>query len=523
MNAVKIGKGVGINFIGTLLNGVFSFLTSIIVARLFDARLLGVFSLGIGILRLVFVLWASGLRQAVVRYAAHESNKAKDSPWVYGTTISALKIALVSSLMATSILFFATPLIANALDEPELVILLRVFALTLPFFAMSTVYLSATRALQYMRYTVYVRKIIEPGLQLLLIVILFLMGFHLTGLAVSALIPLILGAILARLFFRRICNVFTKDARQSASVIEILKFSIPLTLSTLLSYAVFKLDTLFLGYYETSTNVGIYSAAIQVAIWISSIQVSLNTMVAPVISELASKREFLSLQKLFQVTTRWAFTISFPLFLFVVLFRQQVLTIFGQAFEVGSTSLILVSLGQLALAMSGPSEFMLIMSGYPRIHFYNNVALLAISLLMNILLIPKFGILGASVVNATLWILVNIAWIVEVYLVLGIHPMHKGLYKPLVAGLCSFALACVAREWILPVDILFGNIALALTMGAGYLFSYSVLGFDKAETELLLSAKGFLTRAAKASLDSLKHSVSGGSRDIEGRCHKIDR
>jgi O-antigen/teichoic acid export membrane protein len=496
LNIATIGKGVSINVVGTLANGILASFISLIVARLFDAETLGIYALAVAIFEFIIFFLSTGLRQGSVRYIALHAGEGRDN-LTYGAVVSALKIALISALFMGLMLFFSSPYLAAFFHKPELTIFLRVLALAIPFFSVSTVFLAATRAVLYMQYTVYVRKVLEPGVKLFLTVIFFLLGWRFLGLALSVSISCALGAVLAYRYFRIAFPWFKQNSKYPSSAKQILNFAIPLTLSSFLSFIIFRSDTFLLGYFETSTDVGVYSAIIQVTVWISAIQVSLNVMIGPIVSDLSSREERAKLKELLRVITRWAFSIAFPLFLFVIFFRNEILQFFGDEFVIGAGSLILVSLGQLILAGTGPTELMVLMSGHSKLHLGNNIVLLGIGIPINVVLISKFGVLGASIANLILWATTNLAWLLETYLLLRIHPFSKSLAKPFIAGGFSFMLAFVIRQWFVPTSQLWGNVILVLILGGGYLIFSFAFGLEKEDLLLFHSAKEKLGRELK--------------------------
>jgi O-antigen/teichoic acid export membrane protein len=88
--------------------------------------------------------------------------------------------------------------------------------------------------------------------------------------------------------------------------------------------------------------------------------------------------------------------------------------------------------------------FVIMMTGRTVINLVNNVIVFIMIVVLNSLLIPKFGLLGAAASLAIALGLVNIIRLVEVYLILKIHPYRVAYYKPFLAG----ALAAAA-SWAL--------------------------------------------------------------------------
>ena len=80
-----------------------------------------------------------------------------------------------------------------------------------------------------------------------------------------------------------------------------------------------------------------------------------------------------------------------------MLFGEPILALFGPGYTAGYTVLVLLALGVLARAATGPVQYLLAMTG----HHGASVGILAfaaaLALVLNVILIPAYGIEGAAV------------------------------------------------------------------------------------------------------------------------------
>jgi O-antigen/teichoic acid export membrane protein len=83
--------------------------------------------------------------------------------------------------------------------------------------------------------------------------------------------------------------------------------------------------------------------------------------------------------------------------LFIIIFHKWILGIFGNEFIVGSLFLIVLCIGQLINSMSGSVGVILQMTGYQKV--FQNIVLMALVLnvILNVILIPLYGGLGAAI------------------------------------------------------------------------------------------------------------------------------
>jgi O-antigen/teichoic acid export membrane protein len=121
----------------------------------------------------------------------------------------------------------------------------------------------------------------------------------------------------------------------------------------------------------------------------------------------------------------------------------------------------------MLLAMAaGPVNVVLVMAGKSSWNLYNVAIALVTNVVLNVVLIPPFGITGAAVAWAATILVSNVAALLEVRLFLRLRPLGSGF--GIVAGIstaCYGALGLVVRLTLgttLPAFILFAVLATAL-------------------------------------------------------------
>jgi O-antigen/teichoic acid export membrane protein len=179
--------------------------------------------------------------------------------------------------------------------------------------------------------------------------------------------------------------------------------------------------------------------------------------------------------------------LSLPLVLMNVVFGRALLGLFGPAFALGYTTLILMSLGQLVNVCVGPVGHILLMTGYSRIRLLNSLVLLAIQLGAGLLLIPAWKLEGAGVVAALSVAVISLLGLIEVFALLRIHPYQRGMIKPLLAcglagGAAALAQAGLAKTLWIQVLLLGGMLVAYACLLVG-------LGVNPGDRQFFLRAK----------------------------------
>ena len=193
-----------------------------------------------------------------------------------------------------------------------------------------------------------------------------------------------------------------------------------------------------------------------------------NMIFAPTISKLYGRNEKETLEKLFKTVTKWVFTLSFAVFLAIVLFAKPILSIFGQGFVIGAFALLILSFARLIDAGVGSVGYIIMMTGRPKINLFNSSLLCIITVIMNLLLIPKYGIIGAAIGTAFSIAIINILRLLEVYFFERIHPYQKSFIKPLASGILAASIVYCLGQFF-PYD---HNIFLSFAFGILFLGLY---------------------------------------------------
>lgn len=89
-----------------------------------------------------------------------------------------------------------------------------------------------------------------------------------------------------------------------------------------------------------------------------------------------------------------------PVLLLFIVAPSWVMGLFGPEFTTGGTVLLVLALGQFINVATGSVGFVLIMTGNERLARNNTVIAATVSLVLNVLLIPRLGALGAAIATA---------------------------------------------------------------------------------------------------------------------------
>jgi O-antigen/teichoic acid export membrane protein len=468
-------KGGGIVFVGRLFQYGSRFIIAFLTARFLGAEQLGLCNLALSAVFIVSNLVTLGLPAAMVRYVAlFVSRQDKDRLW--GTLQVGLGLtAALGVLMGLGLFALAGPIAECLWHEPRLLLLLRVVGLAVPFLALGDIVVSATQGFKDMRYGVIGADILRPIVRLALLLVLAIAGMNATKALVAFTASAVFTLFLLLYFLN---NLFPlkqplnfRMAQHGAG--EMLRFSLPLYLSSLIFTFGDNLQTVLLGTFNTTLNVGIFSTASQINMVGQMFHGAIATASSPLVSELYDQGELEQMGRFYQAVTKWTFMANLPLFLIVLLFPTSILSIFGQSFVGGATALGILAWVNLVKTGTGINNVILGMTGKTSLNLVNSVVTFALTLGLNILLIPKWGLIGAAVAALVCAAIINLLRLLEVFFLFRLLPYNAGFAKPIVAAFAALLVSwSVCSFFFTEISLVHTvmNIAILLVVYVGMIF-----------------------------------------------------
>jgi len=475
----KIAKGVGFGFVGAISGRIFGFFTRIILARFLGADFYGLLNLGLAGYSITTVFASLGIGSGVVRYISYFKGKEERSK-IKGVIISALKINIPIALLFSALLYLCSDWLSihvfhNVILSP----ILKIFSVAIPFSVSAGIFTSAMIGFQDLRYKVYVHDMSENAVRLILIAILLFLGFGIFGAVWGWVIAVMFTPFLAFFFLEKRFFPILKIKSEAVPMgKELLSFSWPLLLVGFLGLILEWTDTLMLGYFTTSSEVGIYNTALPTARILQTIPSIFAVIFMPVISELYAIRKFDEIKRVYSAVTKWILSLAIPIFMLFALFPSSVIRlIFGVGYTAGSSVLVILSLGYMFSSLFGLTAPMLEAYGRTRAIMSCTFFGAMINIILNWCLIPIYGINGAALATSLSFAIISMLQFSFVYKIAEIQPFRLNHLKTVFLSTFSILVVyCITNYVISP------SFPVLVVMFFIYLFFYLFL---------LLLFKGF--------------------------------
>ncbi|BBO68080.1 polysaccharide biosynthesis protein [Desulfosarcina alkanivorans] len=470
---LKIAKNSFFGLGGNVVTVLLRLAISIIIVRSFGADIYGTYILSMTILEVTRMMALIGMENSVVKFVA-EFKALDDIPRLKGFIYSSMGISFIFSiLLSLSLFLFSSLIVEKVFPIGGNVVMIKIMAASIPVSVVGRLCLSSLQGMKHVKYKIFVFKILIPTARLAMVIVTIHAGYLMAGIAWSYVLSEVAGLIYSIYVLVKNMPEIIQKTYTVFEVRKLVSFSTPMLFSGLFNTIIGKADVLLLAHYLPASMVGIYGLAQRLTPFIAFPLDSFNRIFAPIIADLFARRKNIELGIQFKMVTKWILTASLPIFCLLTYFSKEILAIMGPNFIFGSQAMIILCVSQLANSATGSVGYMLVMTGRPKANLWNSGIMCIINIILNILLIPSFGIVGAAFATAFAVIAVQLLRLGEVWYFLKMHPYRNDIWKPVLSCLVSFLV--IHSSDLIFVDI--NEIARIMMFSIVFLASYTGLLF----------------------------------------------
>lgn len=469
-----LAKSSVIVLMGVILSKVLAYVYRILIARHYGPETYGLFSLAIMATGWILVLVVLGLDQGLLRYIAIYRGKRKnlEIPSLYK---SVLTIVFITSIVGGSLLFLFSDLLAiKVFSEPNLAIFLKLFSISIPLTAITGIILVVAEAHEQIGIHTFLSKILPNVFRVATIIVLIIFGIGQNSIPISYLVSGFVALFASYVIIEKYSTKLSGSKIKWALFNKVFLYSWPLMFFTLAASVFFWTDTFFIGIYRSVEDVGIYNAAIPIAFLLMvSIELFIHLLFPIITKEYALGRMNI-VGALSKQVGKWILIITIPLFALLVLFPGAFINIlFGTDYLPAANALRILVVGTLVASVLDVSRQLLFMKGKSKLILLDIIAMVVVNILLNALLIPKYGLEGAGISTAISLIALNLVYTLQARKHLSIIPLKKKMFNVLLAALVPSLLLILTRKFIeinFRAIILVGILFLAVYISMLFLF-----------------------------------------------------
>ena len=503
-----VARGSLVNLVAMVIGAVLTFGLTVLVSRwLHPARAGALFEL-IALFTIASNTFELGADTGLLRWVSR-ARAVGAVTQVRRVVRAALVPVGIIAAAAAAVIWVMAPELAHAflggLPPGEGVLDIRFIAPLIPLGALSSCLIDGARGFGRMWPFLAIEGLGKPAARVALVFCALLAGLGLAGAVVAWGIPVAVGLAASSLIFARILRSEVPSRRIVAQInprrratrtsavprwrrpaaprhertrpgpsdkanngrrgigAEFWRFTAPRAFQATFQVIILWLDILLVGAIVSSYAAGVYAAVSKLALVGTFVLEGNRLAIGPQLSALLARREHDRAAELFQTATRWLMLVSWPLYLTLAIFPAVVLGIFGSRYTAGAAALSVLSLAMLVNLGTGNVTVVLLMGGKSSWSAINAAAAFIVNVGLNLLLLPRIGILGAAIAWGASIIVDNVTAMIELRWVLKLAPFGPGYASVVAVTVGCFGVIGIAVRVVLGETL--PGLAVALAVG----------------------------------------------------------
>lgn len=446
----KVAKGGALIFIGMTLSIAVFLFYKVMAARYLGPGNYGMLTLGITVMNIAALIGLAGMHHSIGKLVSHYLAR-KQHDRVKGVIATGFIITIGLSVALSIILYFLSDYISLKIFSMHgLGMVIRIFAFGVPFSVLAQLLKHYFFTFKKPEFAILSESVFEKLLNLAFLVVLISISASLTSISFFYVLSLVISTLVGFLLLYPLAKrILSSKIKLRLDFRGVLSFSTPLMLTGILSVALAWMDTLFIGVFKTNADVGIYNAAYTIASALIILLYSFGDIFYPITSELYSKKAEQQIKKIFETSSRWLFLMAFPLFVVIFAFPSSIIKLlFGESYTRAASSLSILVIGYFFITAFGLPEWGL--RTFRKTKFLWIVTLIGflLNILLNVTLIPVYGIAGAAVAATISIIFITLSRLIYFTRLIK-FKFDKFLYfKFISAGLVAFAVVFYSLDFL---------------------------------------------------------------------------
>jgi O-antigen/teichoic acid export membrane protein len=396
-------RGSSLLFVGKLLTMVIHFGSQLLIVRYLSKSDFGAFAYALSFVTLGQAVATLGLDRAITRFVPiyeerGERGKALGTLVFVSSTVLSLGLAML--VLAIGL---RGAILGSLVTSPLAVSLLVILIVLSPIQALDSILMGMFAVYSRPRAIFFRKYLLEPGLRLIVVLLLIGTGAGVRGLAFGYVAAGAIGVLIYTwilIGLLRETGLLARDARSSRRypVREILGFTIPVLTSDLVYLVMNTSDAILLGRYGTVSDVGALRVIQPAARLNQVVFTSFALLFTPVAARLFARDDRAGLDHLYWTTAVWIAVLTFPVLILTGPLASPTTTfLYGARYSNSGTYLTLLGFAYYANAALGFNGLTLKVVGRLRYIVGINVLAAVANLAINLILIPPFGPLGAAI------------------------------------------------------------------------------------------------------------------------------
>lgn len=479
-------RGSSLLLSGRLLSKAINFGVQIITVRYLSLTDFGAFAYALAIVQLGQSVATFGLDRATTRFLPmyHEQQD-------YGRFFGTLLMIAGTILALGTAIALSFPYVAPAfLDDDRTYALLLCLIFLVPIQAIDDLMVGLFAVFARPGAIFFRRHVLAPGLKLTVVLVLVFSHSSVFFLAWGYLLSSLFGASMYVLMLWRQVRAQGLFDHFSLAAVEVpwkpvLAFTVPLLVSDLVYVVMNSISVVLVEHSHGVAEVAPLRAQYHVAAMNQLVMASFATLFTPVAARMYARGDRDGVDTLYWQTAIWIAVCSFPVFVLTCSLAQPLtVMLLGERYEGSAGMLALLALGYYFNAALGFNGLVLKIQGKVGYVVVIGLVTIAVSLALNLALIPHYGAMGAAVGMAVAMICHNVLKQAGLLLGTGVR-LFEWRYLRVYAVLVTAAVVLFLVQWLVAPSAPLTLVLAALATWVVFRATRTLLDLERTFPEIL--------------------------------------
>ena len=478
-------KGASVVTFGLVLELLIAFVAQVLAANYLSVADFGGLTAGTALLDLGAIVGGLGLASGLTRYLPRVEDGEKRM-----LVLTTVGISLVTStVLGVGVALNASFIAAQVFGNPNVTISIAVFGAAIPFSTLLNVAVGGIRGQERSTYWVLVKNIVHPIARITFVVGAVLYGLGQAGLAGAYAVPYVISALIGLVLLHRILPSH-RAAFDRDRIEEVTRYSLPFTVSGVSGFVYRSIDIFLILYFIGDAATGIYGVAYAAVSFMGMFSTAFNFLSTPIASRIESDEALGEAMEMFRSVVRWQIVASVCVLVPLGVFATDfIVVIYGSKYASGGFVLTILAVGFAAKNVLSIHNSILEAVGRSKVLSFNSALAAVVNLLLNVVLIPRFGITGAAIATMASFLLRDGLAAVQVALALDETPLVWRATQPVVLAVPFLLIVWKAVLPATPSTFLWLVAVTGLTATAYVVTVLLAFGFSETETMIIRSAE----------------------------------
>jgi len=431
-NKKNMGRGLIYLTSSRMVFALSGFILNIGLARLLGVEDYGIYGVIMALMGIANIIYQPGIYTAVAKFTS-ENIEIADPILTTG-----LKVEAGLTIVSTLAIFVCAPLIAQLLNDSFLVPYIRLASLTTIPMGINLIYLGSLNGARRFGEQAF-SVIVHSAVKLLVIFVIILLGFKVKG----VILGLILSVIIATFVARHYCQY--DNSTETFEMKRLLSFAVSVFIYVFCISLITNVDLLFVkSLLKSNEATGLYTSAANMSKVPFMLFSGFSTVLLPSVSQALSVNNTELFKKYVHQTLRYMLLGLFPLIFVLSSSAKEVITIlYSENFSGAIIPFSILIVGISFSVILSVLSTVVIGSGSPRVAMTFAFILLPLDIALNLFLIPRYGLAGASSATTLTFLVGSVMFGLYIYNRYKILMNFSSFLKILIASVTIYILSVI--------------------------------------------------------------------------------